>query len=82
MEESQERGVSQKPTYGTTSNDVDATASHPARGNSTCPTCSRVFPLEEIEMHADLCTDSWTDPVGELYKDGQIEEYLESEETS
>lgn len=41
------------------------------RGNSTCPTCSRVFPLEEIEMHADLCADSWTDPVGELYKDGQ-----------
>ena len=33
-------------------------------------------------MHADLCADSWTDPVGELYKDGQIEEYLESEETS
>lgn len=82
MEESQERGVSQKPTYGTTSNDVDAKASHPARGNSTCPTCSRVFPLEEIEMHADLRADSWTDPVGELYKDGQIEEYLESEETS
>ena len=58
VEESQERGVSQKPTYGTTSNDVDAKASHPARGNSTCPTCSRVFPLEEIEMHADLCADS------------------------
>ena len=33
-------------------------------------------------MHADLRADSWTDPVGELYKDGQIEEYLESEETS
>lgn len=82
VKESQERGVSQKPTYGTTSNDVDAKASHPARGNSTCPTCCRVFPLEEIEIHADLCADSWIDPVGELDNDGQIEEYLESEEPS
>ena len=82
VEESQERGVSQKPTYGTTSNDVDAKASHPARGNSTCPTCSRLFPMEEIEIHADLCADSWIDPAGELYNDGQIEEYLKSGETS
>lgn len=82
MEESQERDVSKKPTYGTTSNDVDAKALHPARGNSTCPTCSRVFPLEEIEIHADLCADSWIDPVGELDNEGQIEEYLESEEPS
>ena len=58
VEESQERGVSQKLTYGTTSNAVDAKAFHPARGNSTCPNCSRVFPLEEIEPHADLFADS------------------------
>ena len=39
------------------------------------------FLWRKLNMHADLCADSWTDPVGELYKDGQIEEYLESEET-
>lgn len=77
VEEVEERGVSQKPNYGTTSNEVDAKASHPAGGNGTCPTCSRVFPLEEIEIHADLCADSWIDPVGELHS---YEEYVESEE--
>ena len=38
--------------------------------------------MEEIEIHADLCADSWIDPAGELYNDGQIEEYLKSGETS
>lgn len=38
--------------------------------------------MEEIEIHADLCADCWIDPVGELYNDGQIEEYLKSGETS
>ena len=58
------RGVSQKPNYGTSNSEVEAKACYPAGG--TCPTCYRVFPLEEIEKHADLCADSCIDTVGEL----------------
>ncbi|XP_067017852.1 uncharacterized protein [Acropora muricata] len=60
------RGVSQKPNYGTSNSEVEAKACHPAGGHGTCPTCYRVFPLEEIEKHADLCADSCIDTVGEL----------------
>ena len=60
----EERGVSQKPNYGTSNSEVEAKACHPAGG--TCPTCYRVFPLEEIEQHADLCADACIDTVGEL----------------
>lgn len=77
VEEVEERGVSPKPNYGTSNTEVEAKASHPAGGNRTCPTCSRVFPVEEIEIHADLCADSFIDPVGELDSYG---EYVEPEE--
>ncbi|XP_044170891.1 uncharacterized protein LOC114949567 [Acropora millepora] len=60
----EERGVSQKPNYGTSNSEVEAKACHPTGG--TCPTCYRVFPLEEIEQHADLCADAGIDTVGEL----------------
>ena len=60
----EERGVSQKPNYGTSNSEVEAKACHPAGG--TCPTCYRVFPLEEIEQHADLCADACIDTVREL----------------
>ena len=60
----EERGVSQKPNYGTSNSEVEAKACHPAGG--TCPTCYRVFPLEEIEQHADLWADACIDTVGEL----------------
>ncbi|XP_044175527.1 G2/M phase-specific E3 ubiquitin-protein ligase-like [Acropora millepora] len=62
----EERGVSQKPNYGTSNSEVEAKACYPAGGHGTCPTCYRVFPLEEIEKHADLCADSCIDTVGEL----------------
>ena len=77
VEEVEERGVSQKPNYGTSNSEVEAKASHPAGGHGTCPTCYRVFPLEEIEKHADLCADSCIDPVGEL---DSYRKYVESEE--
>ena len=77
VEEVEERGVLQKPNYGTSNTEVGAKASHTAGGNGTCPTCSMVFPLEEIEVHADLCADSCIDPVGEL---DSYREYVESEE--
>ena len=77
VEEEEERGVSQKPNYGTSNSEVEAKASHPAGGHGTCPTCYRAFPLEEIEKHADLCADSCIDPVGEL---DSYREYVGSEE--
>lgn len=55
--------------------------SYPPRGNSTCPTCFRAFPLEEIEAHPDLCVDLWVDPVGELESDGE-QEFIGTEELS
>ena len=64
VEGMEERGVSQKPNYGTSNSEVKAKACHPAGG--TCLTCYRVFPLEEIEQHADLCADACIDTVGEL----------------
>ena len=60
------RGVSQKPNYGTSNSEVEAKACYPAGGHGTCPTWYRVFSLEEIEKHADLCADSCIDTVGEL----------------
>ena len=55
--------------------------SYPARGNSTCPTCFKGFPLEEIEAHADLCVDIWVDPTGELESDRE-QEFIGTEELS
>ena len=66
VEEVEKRDVSQKRNYGTSNSEVEAKASHPARGHGTCPTCYSVFPMEDIEKHADLCADSCIDPVGEL----------------
>lgn len=34
--------------------------------------------MEEIEIHADICAESWIDPVGELQNDAK--DYMESEE--
>ena len=45
----------------------DESVANPAentrRREVECPTCSRLFPLNEIAEHADLCADVWTGTV-------------------
>ena len=78
--EASSRAASQQAgTKPLASNQAGATkAAYCSRGNSTCPPCFKIFPLEEIKGHADLCIDNWIDPVGELEE--ELQEWMEPEE--
>lgn len=45
----------------------DESVANPAENNHQreveCPNCSRLFPLNEIADHADLCADVWISTV-------------------
>ena len=54
------------------SSDTRPSASQSSRGtldrylvSHQCPTCMSYFHRNEIEAHADICAESWIDPVGE-----------------
>ncbi|CAB3978943.1 G2 M phase-specific E3 ubiquitin- ligase-like [Paramuricea clavata] len=42
---------------------------------TSCPTCFRMFPFDQIEAHANICADNHIDPIGYV-SDDNLEELL------
>ena len=40
-----------------------------------CPTCFQMFPLQQIETHANTCAEIWIDAIGEV-SDEALQEYF------
>ena len=43
---------------------------------TSCPTCFKMFPFDQIEVHANVCADNHIDPIGNV-SDDDLEELLQ-----
>lgn len=40
---------------------------HSQAPETTCPTCFEMYPFDQIEAHANICSDNYLDPIGYVF---------------